>query len=125
MVKLSHAAWNKLPTIVSLIIFLRHFHGIYAARCHSPVGHAVEGSVKCKRLLLGEELKIPCSGVVHKNGILVNETSNVFVTSVADYGSYRCSNGRDDIVTYLVLPGNCNCKRMANVHNCTMGQHYL
>lgn len=115
--KLRHATWNELLTVVSLIIFLCHFRGIYAA-CHPPVGHALgdEDSVLCKRLELGTELKISCSGVVHKNGILLNESSNVFgISSVADYGWYRCSSGRDGIVTYLVLPASCNGKRMTNV----------
>ena len=117
MVKLRHVAWNKPSTVVSLslIIFLLHSHGIDAA-CHPPVGHAVTGEgVICKRLSLGTKLKTSCSGVVHKNGILLNDTqaSNVFgITSVADYGSYRCSSDRDGVVTYIVLPDSCNGKRI-------------
>ena len=118
MVKLRHVVWKELRTVVSLIIsiiLLRHFRGICAA-CSPPVGHATvrEGSLQCKRMSFGTELKISCSGDVHKNGVLLNETSNVFViTSIADYGAYRCCSGRDGIVTYFILPENCNGKCMA------------
>ena len=125
MVKFRHVVWNELSTIVRLLIFTillchfgsHHFGGVIAA-CSPPVGHAAaEGNVVCRRLALGTELRISCSGVVHKNGILLNETSNVFgiTGSIADYGSYRCSGGRDGVVTHFVLPESCNGKCMASV----------
>ena len=109
--------WKQLPVVsviiarIIVIIHFYHFRGICAA-CSSPVGHATvtEGIIYCRRLPYGKQLTTSCSRSASINGILLNETRNVFrITSLADYGTYHCMEG-DEVVTYFVLPQSCDGK---------------
>ena len=109
---------KQLP-VISVIIVIAHFYhfrGIYAA-CSSPVGHATvpEGMIRCKRVSYGMNLTTSCLKNVAKNGILLNETRREFrITSLADYGTYRCMED-DGVVTYFVLPSSCDGKTKCSI----------
>lgn len=99
-----------VDSFVTFIIIFHHFLSAYAQR--TTCGEAVEeGSIQCIKLSFGMELKSYCSGDVYINGKVSN--GSVFrVTSVADYGTYRCYSKKfDGTVTYFVLPGNCTGER--------------
>lgn len=116
MVQFRYAMWNKLQAFLNfmLIIIIFHHSNVSANHClRQPYGRVVvrDSEVQCKKFQVGKELSIgSCSKNIYKNGTMLNKTNLNLVTSLANYGVYRCCRADGPNITYIVFPNGCNGK---------------